>query len=75
MEGNLAWYPGSGNLTVCQRVYDYTLLKYVSSSCGVNAAGGPETVRSHYGDLMAGMVQNDSTVNAHTVEGDWYSRF
>jgi hypothetical protein len=74
LQGNVALYPGtSSNLTVCQQVYNNTLAKYVSASCGVNGTGSTTNVAGYLGHSLTPYVQNGSSVNWHTVDGYWFS--
>jgi hypothetical protein len=72
-EGNVALYQGAGNLTVCESVNDITIGKVISSECGVNGTGGVHNVQGSLGHDMFVNVQNGSSVNAHTVLGNWFS--
>lgn len=74
LQGNVALYPGKETtLLVCQRVYDNTLAKYVAASCGVNGTGSASNAISWLGHSLTPYVQNGSNVNAHTVNGLWFS--
>jgi hypothetical protein len=74
LQGNVALYPGTeSTLTVCQQVYDNTLAKYVSASCGVNGTGSASNVIGYLGHSLTPYVQNGSSVNWNTVNGLWYS--
>jgi len=74
LQGNVAKYPGTGShLWVCQRVYNNTLAKYVSASCGQDETGSSTNAIGYLGHNMTPYVQNGSSVNWHTVNGTWYS--
>ncbi|HEY2715972.1 MAG TPA: hypothetical protein VGI73_07115 [Solirubrobacterales bacterium] len=73
LQGNVALYPGSGSLLVCQQIFDNSTGKYVASSCGVNGTGGESQTVGILGHSLTPFVQNGSSENAHTVNGDWFS--
>ncbi|HZV73329.1 MAG TPA: hypothetical protein VFF79_06405 [Conexibacter sp.] len=66
--GNVASYPGSGNVTVCEAVWSIYLQQYVQSSCGTNAAGNVTNVQAYYGWDLWNAVENGSS-SAHTIDG------
>jgi hypothetical protein len=72
---NIAWYPGSGNLTVCEEVYDHTVDRAISYKCAVNGVDSPNYYGTGtFGHSLQPYVQNGSGVNAHTVNGTWWSK-
>jgi hypothetical protein len=74
LDQNIAWYPGSGNLTVCEEVYDHTSNGILSLSCAVNGVSSPHYFGSgSFGHSLQPYVQNGSTQNSHTVNGTWWS--
>jgi hypothetical protein len=74
LQGNVALYPGKeSNLTVCQQVFDNTAGEIVYATCGVNGTGSISALTPLLGHSLTPSVQNGSSVNAHTVNGQWFS--
>jgi hypothetical protein len=72
MVGSIASYPGREMIPVCEAVYDYSLGRFVHSSCGTSAAGQVNNVQSYYGDLLSAQVENGSSYT-HTIDGFAYT--
>jgi hypothetical protein len=74
LDQNIAWYPGEGNLTVCEEVYDHSTNGILSLKCAVNGVSSPHYYGTgSFGHSLQPYVQNGSSSNAHTVNGTWWS--
>jgi hypothetical protein len=67
MLSSTVYYTGSGTVSVCEKVFDYTIAAYVSSKCGNNfAEATPGELEPHLGQTMGGSALNNSSF-AHTI--------